>query len=557
MGTDELSLDWQPGGRNGSGTLVARLGDEIIDVDKGQIAKDSFRRRVIDRLCKDRPGIDREAVEEELRRIAAEAAQTDQAEHILDDEPRVVRPERFITQYVSGLTVPTSAIVDGRPAGKWTLYLRWSDGKRERRALHDFLDLANNSRVWIHPRPGTPSLSRQAAWSAGSRKAWLGEAPPPDPAGLFRRICERIAHFIDLPEDRAPGTVATLALWSIFTYIYPAWDATPYLYVGGPVGSGKTRIFEVLQRLVFRPLPSSNLTAACLFRTLHDRGGSLLLDEAERLRSAHPDVQETLSILLAGYKRGSKASRLEPVGDSYMPVEFDVFGPKAVACIAGLPPALASRCIPVMMFRADPDSPKPRRRIDAKPEDWQTLRDDLHVLALEHGPVWLDLAGRDDACPAMSGRQFELWQPLLALASWIESAGAERLTQIVRDHALSTIAEKQDEEAPDQDVILLRILADEVRAGNAPTPSEILEKAKQEESEMFKKWYATSVTRRFRQYDLPTATKSHGVRRFKGVSLDQLWRIQRNYGIDLGFLGDPYQTGTSPNVPRESATPGA
>ncbi len=105
------------------------------------------------------------------------------------------------------------------------------------------------------------------------------------------------------------------------------------------------------------------MTAASLFRTLHARGGSLLLDEAERLKQARdPDVGEILSMLLAGYKRGGSAMRLEAVGDSFRPVTFDVFGPKALACIAGLPPALASRAIPITMFRAAPGSPSESTR---------------------------------------------------------------------------------------------------------------------------------------------------------------------------------------------------
>ena len=68
-----------------------------------------------------------------------------------------------------------------------------------------------------------------------------------------------------------------------------------------------------------------------------------------------------------------------------------MFGPKALACIAGLPPALASRAIPMTMFRSPPGSEKPRRRIDADPEGWQRLAIDLHALALEHGPTWLEL----------------------------------------------------------------------------------------------------------------------------------------------------------------------
>jgi hypothetical protein len=39
------------------------------------------------------------------------------------------------------------------------------------------------------------------------------------------------------------------------------------------------------------------MTAPTLFRTLHDTGGTLLLDEAERLRDRTPDAGELRSIL--------------------------------------------------------------------------------------------------------------------------------------------------------------------------------------------------------------------------------------------------------------------
>ena len=65
------------------------------------------------------------------------------------------------------------------------------------------------------------------------------------------------------------------------------------------------------------------------------------------------------------------------------------------------------------MFRAAPGSDKPRRRIDADAKTWVQLRDDLHALAMGYGLTWIKLAGKTDVCPAMSGRDFELWQPLL------------------------------------------------------------------------------------------------------------------------------------------------
>ena len=52
----------------------------------------------------------------------------------------------------------------------------------------------------------------------------------------------------------------------MLSYIYPVFDAVPYLFIGGPKGSGKSRLLDLLDRVVFRPLASSNLTAALMFK---------------------------------------------------------------------------------------------------------------------------------------------------------------------------------------------------------------------------------------------------------------------------------------------------
>ena len=121
-----------------------------------------------------------------------------------------------------------------------------------------------------------------------------------------------------------------------------------------------------------------------------------MLDEAERLKQTQcPDVAELLSMLLAGYKRGGQATRLEPLGDTgqFKMICFDVFGPKALACIAACPRPWQADASPVTMFRAGPRSQKPRRRIDVEPGRWQALRDDLHALALEHGQTGWNWSG--------------------------------------------------------------------------------------------------------------------------------------------------------------------
>jgi len=548
-----LLMTWTTKGKS-TGTLAAKIGNEKIHMDTGDITKADFRRKFAAAVCKGRPAVNQADVETEILRLADDAVKKaqDQNKAIVDGaDLHIVRPERFIHPAVSGLTVADRAIVDGKPMGKWMLFLRWSDGRRERMDLPTCLDLPEDRRLWIHPEPYEPLPTTAPGWSRAGRQAWLDGADAPNGADLFRRVCERIAYFLDLPADKAPGITATLALWTMLTYIYLAFDAVPYLYIGGPLGSGKSRVFEILARLVFRPLCSSSLTAACLFRTLHNQGGVLLLDEAERLRESTPDMGEINSMLLAGYKHGGKATRLESVGDSFKTVEFEVYGPKAVACIAGLPAALASRCIPLTMFRAAPGSVKPRRRIDADPQSWIDLRDDLHVLALEHGQTWIDLAHRSDVCPDMSGRHYELWQPPLALAGWIEAAGATGLTEIVKAHALDTIEAGRDDQLPDADETLLRIVAEKFQAGLTFTSGDLLSAAQQSDPLPFQRWTPRTISNRLRQYGIPAPRKStHGRRVFDKISLTMLTRIQQNYGIDLDIspLPPPKPTTATPNV---------
>jgi hypothetical protein len=518
--------------------LTARCGESVVHVDDIALTNAKQRAAFAQALQAKVPAADSEAIDAELLRLAAADGATAPAPAVGEelDVSRVHRPELFHTSDVSGLAVPVVTLTDGTPAARWHLYLSRRDGRREAGPLADAIDLPGGGRLWLHPTPADPPVSTPAAWSREARRAWLAGAPAPDPAALFRELCEVIAYYLEFPPESAKGTVATLALWVLLTYGYPAWPAVPYLYVGGPLSSGKSRLLDVLDRLAFRPLSSSNLTGPALFRTLHDRGGVLLYDEAERLRQSTPDVQELQSMLLAGNRRGGQATRLEAVGDTFRPEAFDVYGPKAMACIQGLPPALASRCIPVLMFRAGPDSPKPKRRLDAAPGRWQGLRDGLHALALDAGPAWLDLARRPDVCPGgIGGRDYELWQPLLALAAWVESCGASGLLALVQRHALASVAASKDDAVPEADEVLLEVAAEAVRDRRWLTSREVLERAKAKAPGVFKSWdHASTVTARLKSYGVRLGPKSNGRREYRWTARDLL-RVQRHYGIDLGI----------------------
>lgn len=533
--------------------VTARVNGEVVHLDTLDPAGADHRKKFVKAVRANHPDIPAEVIDAGLVNIATAATgdprpdggtarpSSDLAEI---DAASVVRPELFHTAAVSGVTVAVMLDDGGRATPRWRTYLRWADGRREVIDTPDRLVLPDGSSLILRPDPAEPDGTEPAGWSAQARRKWIAGAAAPDPAAVFRRVCERVAEFLDFPPEAAPGTTAAVALWVMFTYTFRAWDALPYLYVGGPMSSGKTRLLDIIDRAAFRPLNTSNLTGPALFRTLHARGGTLIYDEAERLRQPTPEVGELNSMLLAGYRKSGRATRLEPVGDAYRSVSFDVYGPKVLACIAGLPPTLASRSIHITMFRCAEDSPKPARRVDADPAKWQAVRDDLHALALEYGPAWVELATRPGVVPAgVTGRNYELWQPLLALAEFVQDHGADGLLGKLQAHAIRSVADARDDAVPEADETLLDVLANEIRLGCCPTPGELLAKAEARDKATFKDWSANRVAFRLKKYGIRKSKKSNGERRYREVTPETLRQIEERYGIDLGFasadrLGD-------------------
>lgn len=517
--------------------VTAKLDGEPVHMDSIDLANASRRQRFCKTLQKKVPQAEPDEVDAELVRLASAEAAKETAPIGGDelDVSSIVRPELFHAAEVSGIAVPVVVRMGGEAVPKWLWHLRWADGRREVRDVEARLALPDGRHLWVHPEPAAPPMGSPAQWSRPARQQWLASREAPSASRIFRDLCVLINDHVEFPPEAAQGTTATLALWVMLTYVYRAWSAVPYLYVGGPLGSGKSRLFEVLGQAVFRPMSTSNVTGPALFRTLHGQGGTVLADEAERLKGREPDVKELLSMFLAGYKRGGTATRLEPVGDTYRTVHFDVYTPKALACIAGLPTTLLSRCIRITMCRAASGSEKTRRRIDASGAAWQQARDELHALALAHGPRWSALASDNSVVPAaISNRNRELWQPLLALAAFVEEEGAEGLLNLVQGHAQDTAETASQEQAPEADEAVLEALASLVLAGSAPTSGQILERARQADPSLLDNWVPNTVTQRLGNYGLATPKKVGGKRAYRSV-LPTLLRIQERYGLDLGI----------------------
>src|SRR5262249_52867465 len=70
-----------------------------------------------------------------------------------------------------------------------------------------------------------------------------------------------------------------VALWIAHTYVFKAFDVTPYLHVTSPVKrSGKTRLLEVLETLVWAAWRIAGASQAVLFRKIERDAPTLLFD---------------------------------------------------------------------------------------------------------------------------------------------------------------------------------------------------------------------------------------------------------------------------------------
>jgi len=552
-----VSIHVEPSGRGTSAVVSARLNGEVVAVDKLDLAKSRDRGKFIEDL-RGRLGaaadelLDAAGAERDLAAAAADLAAPPapvpaRAESVELADGQVVRPERFICPHVSGLTIPRRVLRAGVPVSEWTLFLRWADGRREAVPLPMSVE-AGGLPVFICPKPPAPPESMPPRWSAKGRQAWLaGEGSMPRDE-LARLLIESFAKYLDFPPEAGPGSIAMLTCWTVLAYVFPVFCAVPYISVGGPAGSGKSRVFELLAQLAFRPLSTSNLSNASLFRHLDAFGGVVLLDEAERLRdNRSPDVAELLSSLLAGYKRGGSTTRCEAVGDGFEMRHFAVYGPKAVAAINAMPVALASRCIPLPMFRSPPGSRKPRLRVEQDAERWQRLRDGLHSLAMESGPELLDLPRRQDVVPEMSGRHFELWQPLLSIAAWLEDGGAKGMLGLLQRHAEACIESSIEAATPPEDEALLRALADAAGRGDRLTAGELLAAVQDADPALFRNWSPRGVSTHLGRYGL-RSRKVRGRHIFDPIPAELL-RVQTAYGIDLEQALPPTPNNVPPSTP--------
>jgi Protein of unknown function (DUF3631) len=230
-------------------------------------------------------------------------------------------------------------------------------------------------------------------------------------------IVRMVREYVVLPSDHE---AAAIALWVAQTHLIVAFDVVMFLHIFSPEPeSGKTRLLEVVSKLVRAPWLVSRPTAATLFRMIELRQPTLLWDEIDRVfsvKQVDASTADLQAVVNSGHKRGAAVPRCVGEGKNLTVKDFPVFTSMAFAGInqLKLPDTVRSRSIPIALRRRAPDEDVRRWR---EREADSTAR----PIVLQLESLVLPLSGPlRDARPTipedLGDRAADGWEGLLAIA---------------------------------------------------------------------------------------------------------------------------------------------
>lgn len=237
--------------------------------------------------------------------------------------------------------------------------------------------------------------------------------PHPDtviPKELFDEIRMLMLQYIVLDQAQSYAVV----LWIAMTWVIDELDVAPLAIINAPEKAcGKTQLLELISRLAARPLASSNMSTAALFRVTEKYNPTLLIDEVDMFIKEN---QELKGLINAGHTRSSSYV-IRIVGDNYEPQRFNVFGAKVLAGISlekHLSDSTMSRGIMFNMRRKLGHEQVSRLR-HADQATFDVLKSKLARFALDYAKKIRD--ARPALPESLSDREQDNWEGLMAIAS--------------------------------------------------------------------------------------------------------------------------------------------
>ena len=271
-----------------------------------------------------------------------------------------------------------------------------------------------------------PAAKESPQWSPAP-KVW---DTPVDGAALLTELIEAIRRFVLLDQTAA----LIVALWILFTWVFEQIAETnPYLRFISPAPEcGKSTLLKVIKRLARGGWLVSRITVSAFTRTMERERRSLLLDEGDAFLHENEVMRNVLDA--ASDPETANISLSVKSGDDWIPAEFNVFVPIAIASIGILRKmqTVEGRSIPIHLKRATPVELKQLAK--SRLREMKAVLDPLAAKCVRWAADNIQtLKGARPKLPdSMSGRDMDKWEPLIAIADAIggEAGEAARLAAI-------------------------------------------------------------------------------------------------------------------------------
>jgi hypothetical protein len=239
-------------------------------------------------------------------------------------------------------------------------------------------------------------------------------------ASLLDSICAFLQRYIVFQHPEQP---IAIALWVLHAWVLDAFEYTAYLHVASPEKQcGKTRLLDCLELLTPRVWRAILPTESVLFRSIEQDNPTLLLDELDAVFSNSKDEnKEALRALLnSGFEKKATVPRC--FGPNHEVRPYRVFCAKALAGIGRLPDTVRDRCVPIQLARRSRDEPVERFRKREAEKEVSEIRSGLEAWSQQSSDIETLRASRPHLPDALSDRQADICEPLLAIA---ELAGGD------------------------------------------------------------------------------------------------------------------------------------
>lgn len=359
----------------------------------------------------------------------------------------------------------------------------------------------------------------------------LDQTPTPIPglAQVLKDVGAHLERYVVFANDYQRIAVS---LWAAVTWAIDAFDVAPYILITAPERqSGKTRLLEVLEPIVRKPLLANSISSAALYRAVEKEHPTFLYDEIDAIYGPKAVGNEELrSLINAGHRRGMKTYRMG--GGTKTKLEsFDAFCVKALAGIDSgrhLPDTIVDRSILIRLQRRSPDEQltRYRQRIASKEGKELASRLDAVLDGFAAPEEWPEMP------TSLSDRATDIWEPLIVIA---DKAGGE-WPDLAREAAESIFGTPD----PADDSLGVRLLSDirSIMKSDRITTSDLLEGLTGLDEAPWADLYGKAITAR-KLADLlrPFGIASHNIRTDLGVGK----------GYDLGDFASSWRR----YLPRE------